>query len=77
MSKTKIKYTYITNLVFYSIGGVLVNYWFWTAFFDPNGYGIEWGLARGMVILGIGASLLFLHLSYLSKKIIFEGRFLR
>ncbi len=67
VNKTNIKNKYVADVLIYILGGIIVNVWFWISLFNP--YGIVWDHSINLLLMGIGASLLFLHLFYISKKV--------
>ncbi|TMW72822.1 permease prefix domain 1-containing protein [Alteribacter natronophilus] len=68
VSKVKRRHRYPAELAVYTLGGIVVNVWFFISLFNP--YGIVWDQAALFLFLGIAASLVFLHLSYIVKKIL-------
>lgn len=56
---------YLLSLVIYGIGGVIVNFFFYIGLYN-EGFVVE---TLSMLLLGIIASLLFLHILLVTKKI--------
>ncbi|MFA9560143.1 hypothetical protein ACERII_22770 [Evansella sp. AB-rgal1] len=61
--KTQIS-KYFLSLIFYSAGGILVNVFLYILIFN-EGFGLE---SLYMMLLGIVAALLFLHVMFITRK---------
>ncbi|OLO26629.1 hypothetical protein BTR23_22675 [Alkalihalophilus pseudofirmus] len=57
---------YLLSLVIYGIGGVIVNIFFYIVLYN-EGFVVE---SLSMLLLGIVAALLFLHISLFTKKVL-------
>lgn len=56
---------YAADLIIYTLGGIVVNIWFFISLF--NSYGVVWDQTIMFLLMGIGASLIFLHVSYVMR----------
>ena len=67
INRTNINNKYLVDVLIYTLGGIVVNVWFFISLYNP--YGVVWDQSITFLLIGIGASLIFLHLSYLAKKV--------
>ncbi|WP_147804736.1 hypothetical protein [Alkalicoccus halolimnae] len=68
INKKGLNSKYPVYVLIYTLGGIAMNIWFFLALFNP--YGVVWDHSLTLLLMGIGASLIFLHMSYLTNKII-------
>ncbi|WNF38390.1 hypothetical protein RJD24_08200 [Bacillaceae bacterium IKA-2] len=57
---------YFLSVIFYSVGGIVVNVFLYVVIFN-EGFGLD---AFNMMLFGIVAALIFLHVMFITRKVL-------
>lgn len=69
--KKSLTNSYPFYVCIYTLGAIVLNIWFFITLLNP--YGVVWDQSVTFLFMGIAASLIFLHMSYVTKLIFEEN----